>query len=535
MSPRNIIDLENEIKRLQKEVSHLSDQVAAGKIKYRNKIDTLTNILPIGLFVLQSKDIIFANSAYYDLETKLGKQNIGPSLIGTCRILNSREKKTDINSISKEISFPLPDKSPCWIKIFMADTVLEDKSTCVGLVEEITAMKLAEEKHSRVQQQLQHSQKMESIGTLAGGVAHDFNNILMVILGHVESVKRRMDPEDKYYKELTIVSEAGNRAASLTKKLLAFSRKQIFNPEVLYINSLIKYQVQMIKRLIGEDIQLRTKLLKTIPNVNADPIQIEQILMNLVLNAKDAIEENQENNKKLIEISTSVVNRKDYHILTDKNFEKYIEISISDTGTGMDKSLLEKIFEPFFTTKEVGKGSGLGLSMVYGIIKQNNGEITVDSKVGSGSTFRIFWPIFAEDSKQMEEIVSYNGPPIRGQEHILLVEDDKSVRQFLREALMELGYTIYFAQNGLIAVEIFKEYAKKIHLIITDLIMPEMNGKELADKVRAINPDVNILFTSGYPEEQISAKGALEPGTPYLQKPFTISKLSKSIRDMLDN
>ena len=535
MSPKNIIDLENEITRLKEEVSLLSDQVGNEKIKYRIKIDTLTSILPIGLFVLQGENIIFANSAYYDLESTLGKQNITSPLIETCQLLNAKNQAEHVNSISKEFSIPLPDNSPCWIKIFMADTVLEDKNTCVGLIEEITTMKLAEEKHSRLQQQFQHSQKMESIGTLAGGVAHDFNNILMVILGHVESVKRRMKPKDEFYKELMIVSEAGNRAASLTKKLLAFSRKQVFNPEVLFINSLIKYQVQMLKRLSGEDILLTTKLSDNVLNINADPIQIEQILLNLVLNAKDAIEENADSGKKLIEISTSVISRNAHPALADKYFEKYVEISISDTGIGMDEDLVGKIFEPFFTTKEVGKGSGLGLSMVYGIIKQNNGEIFVESKVESGSKFRIYWPIFIDDTEEMEEIVSYNGPPIKGQEHILLVEDDKSVRHFLREALMELGYTIYFAQNGLIAVEIFKEYAKKIHLIITDLIMPEMNGKELADKVRAINPEVNILFTSGYPEEQISAKGALEPGTPYLQKPFTIAKLSKTIRDMLDS
>ncbi len=389
----------------------------------------------------------------------------------------------------------------------------------------------------QLQRQLDQTQKLDSIGTLAGGIAHDFNNLLTVIMGYSDIALMKMkNKKDTVYKNILEVRQAAERAENLTNQILTFSRKQIYQPKITDINKIIADSNKMVQSLIGEDIRIEEKLTSDLPPVKADPVQIEQILINLFVNARDAINlKTQKASEKKITITT------DQQYL-DKTFtESHIEskigqhiiITISDNGIGMSREVQDKIFEPFFTTKEKGKGTGLGLATVYGIVKQNGGNIYVYSEQDSGTTFKIFWPA-AEGSAVT---IHKKDPPneiLSGQESLLLVEDDKDVAKFAHSALSELGYKVKIAENGQQALEIINAQDNHTDLLITDLIMPVMNGKELSEKVQEINPEISVLFVSGYTEEHIVDKGELDKDINFLAKPYTVGALSKRIREILD-
>ena len=382
----------------------------------------------------------------------------------------------------------------------------------------------------RLENQLRHAQKMEAVGTLTGGIAHDFNNILTSIIGYGELLRmtRRLDVQWEDYLDQLLAS--ADRAANLTKNLLAFSRKQIMAPKRVDINKVIRRVEKLLSRLIGEDIELTTGLAERELAAQADIGQIEQVLVNLAVNARDAMP-----GGGALSLTTGTFTIDDEYVRTRQYGQPglYVRICVSDTGTGMDEETRMRIFEPYFTTKEVGKGTGLGLSIVYGIITQHNGYIDCDSEPGRGSTFAIYLPLAGEKAEEMN--VSAYQDSFGGSESVLVAEDDPAVRRLTRTMLEQLGYTVLEASNGEEAVSLFKEQGSTVDLVMLDVIMPKMNGKQVRDEIRNIRPDIKTLFTSGYTADVISSKGMLEEGIQLLQKPVTLRELSEKVRAVLDS
>ena len=388
----------------------------------------------------------------------------------------------------------------------------------------------------KLEEQLLQAQKMEAIGNLTGGVAHDFNNLLTVINGYSDIALKRLNEDDPSYKIFKAINEAGTKAEKLIKHLLAFSRKQVYKPQVLNINSMIKKMEKLLKRYIPEDIKLKITLEERLPNIKADPNQIDQILINLVINARDAINEKPKKSKNetiTIETGKKKINKKYLLKHPDARVGSFIYFSVSDTGVGIDDNIKDRIFEPFFTTK--GKtGSGLGLSTVYGIVKQNNGFIYLYSEKGQGTTFKIYWPITKEKRGKIIKEKEKEATPKGKNEIILFVEDEKEILKFASTGLKALGYKVILASNGKEALEILK--TKKIipEILVTDLIMPDLDGEELAKEVKKKYPKINIIYTSGYTDNHIVNKGILNKNVNFISKPYTISELSKKIREVLD-
>jgi two-component system cell cycle sensor histidine kinase/response regulator CckA len=418
--------------------------------------------------------------------------------------------------------------------VYLSTSVIRDDKknpiALVGIASDLTERKI-------IEAQLRQSQKMDAVGKLAGGIAHDFNNILSIINGYSDLALQEIDNSHKLYKKLDQVRNAGEKASNLVKQLLAFSRKQIIETKIVNINKLIYDWNSVFIRLIGEDIETQIDLEKDIGLIKADPNQLEQVFVNLILNARDAINQRTDiASEKQIKIQTRNVNLNKK--FTDKHRGSstghYIEISISDTGVGIPNGTKDKIFEPFFTTKEEGKGTGLGLSMVYGIVKQNNGSIYVDSKPDKGTTFRIYWPI-VESEISPTVVKRAKEKIIGGNETILLVEDETDVRDVASETLQSIGYKIYEAANGIEALDYIKNNGSKISLVITDVIMPGMGGKELAENIEKIQPNLKVLFTSGYTDQKIVQRGKLNNDINFLHKPYSIYELSRKIRELIES
>jgi len=400
----------------------------------------------------------------------------------------------------------------------------------IHVVRDVTDRKRSEEELLKSNEMLRQSQKMEAVGQLAGGVAHDFNNLLLVIGGYSDLLLQRLPPDSQYRRDVEEIRKAGTRASSLTQQLLAFSRKQVIAPRIANLNEVVAGMEKMMRRLIGEDIDLVTVLRPGLWSVRVDTGQIEQVLMNLAVNARDAMPGV---GKLLIETENG---RIDEDMCRRQGYGEpgpHVVLSMRDTGSGMDEETLSRVFEPFFTTKGQGKGTGLGLATVYGIVKQSDGFISVESRPGEGTTFRIYFPRCEERSHDG----TADAAPIytRGYgETVLLVEDDKTVRQFLRMTLSEGGYTLLEADDGEEAVALLRRDDRPIHLLITDVIMPRMGGKELSDRLAADRPGMKILFVSGYVDNEILRKQRFERGEEYLQKPFTPETLLRTVRKMLE-
>lgn len=380
------------------------------------------------------------------------------------------------------------------------------------------------------EEQLRQSQKMEAIGKLAGGVAHDFNNLLTAITGYSDLTLRRLEEGHPLRRNIEEIKKAGDRAATLTRQLLAFSRKQMMQPKVLDLNAVVVEMFKMLQRLIGEDIDLLSSLDANLGQIKADPGQLQQVLMNLCVNARDAMPRG----GKLTLKTCNIYIDEEYaqrHVSVQPG--DYVLLSVSDTGCGMDAQTEERIFEPFFTTKEQGKGTGLGLSTVYGIVKQSGGNIWVYSEVERGTTFKIYLPRFDKvvekvAEKKAEEI------PSRGSETVLLVEDEEVVRNLTSEALSESGYHVLEARDTSHAVSLCQQFEGEIHLMLSDVVMPQMSGRVLADVVAPVRPQMRVLFMSGYTDDHIVHHGMLEEGMNFIEKPFTASLLAKKVRDVLD-
>jgi len=386
------------------------------------------------------------------------------------------------------------------------------------------------------EEQLSQAQKMEAIGTLSGGIAHDFNNLLTVINGHAEVALMKIAPQDKVHRDLISILNAGKRAERLTSQLLAFSRKQVHQLKILDMNLTISELDKMIRRLIPEDIEIISDYGENLPFIKADPTQLEQIVINLIINARDAIRMNpEEGAPKKITICTQAVDLDDLFVSTHpaSSTGPHILLKVCDTGIGMDEDVRSRIFEPFFTTKEVGKGTGLGLSTVYGIVKQNNGFIHIDSTPGEGSTFSIYWPV-TQGIPENEQLDEASTSSLSGTETILFVEDDEGVRNFACSALKSFGYKVIEANRPQNALKITRKKNQSIDMLITDLVMPGINGKELAERLSGLIELDKTLFVSGYSMDYISREGELQEGIHFLQKPYSVKQLLQKIREILD-
>jgi PAS domain S-box-containing protein len=392
------------------------------------------------------------------------------------------------------------------------------------IAEDITERRMLEE-------QLLHSQKMEAVGRLAGGVAHDFNNLLTVIKGYSELMLNEVTEKDPMRVEVEEIRRAAERAASLTRQLLAFSRRQVLEPKVLDLNTIIRNMQRLLQRLLSEDVQLQVSLPPDLGHVKADPGQIEQVIMNLAVNARDAMPQG---GKLTIETGNHVIDETYAREHAVVHAGRYAMMAVTDTGIGMDQQTVSHIFEPFFTTKETGKGTGLGLSTVYGIVKQSGGYIWVYSEPGRGTTFKVYLPVVETgkpDDMGMRPVLA---PTYRGTETILLVEDEDGVRALVREVLQRHGYHVIETRNGGEALLACEQHSGNIHLLLSDVVLAQVTGTELARRLTPLRPEMKVLFISGYTEEAIIHQGMLEEGTAFLQKPFTPNVLARKVREVLD-
>jgi PAS domain S-box-containing protein len=399
-----------------------------------------------------------------------------------------------------------------------------------GKIRQLRGVMVDITEHQRLEEDFRQAQKMEAVGRLAGGVAHDFNNLLTIISGYAQLTQDFLGPESQLRPYMDEILKAGDRAGGLVRRLLAFTRRQSMEPQVLDLNSIVKGMEKMLRRLIGEDIEIVTILPPGLGAVRSDPAQLEQVLINLSVNARDAMP----NGGKLI-IETANVDLDqayaDTHLAVTPG--PHVMLAVSDTGSGMDAHTRAHIFEPFFTTKEKGKGTGLGLATVYGIIKQSGGNVWVYSEPGLGTNFKIYLPrVVASVGPPPPKLIRASQP--QGSETILLVEDEEGIRSLVLGILRARGYTVLEADRPHEALKISKKFEGPIHLLFTDVVMPQMSGREVAAQISAARPNTKVLYMSGYTDHAIAHHGVLNPGVPFLQKPFTPEALTQKVREVLD-
>jgi PAS domain S-box-containing protein len=439
----------------------------------------------------------------------------------TDRMARIRREKTFTNL---EVRLRRKDGNFVWV--LQNSTLMQDahlNEFIEGTIIDITERK-------RLEEQLRQSQKMEAVGQLAGGVAHDFNNLLTVIKGYSRMVLDEPWPEEKVRANVGQIDAAAERAASLTRHLLAFSRKQVLQPRVIDLNALLVNLDKMLRRLIGEDVVVETITAPDLGSVKADPGQIEQVIMNLVLNARDAMPRGGKLTLETANVDLDADYARDHDGV---RAGPYVMLAVSDNGIGMSPEIQSRIFEPFFTTKELGRGTGLGLSTAYGIVKQSGGHIWVYSEPGRGTTFKIY----LDRVDHPAEIIRQGppAPPIRGTETIFLVEDDRQVRDLACSVLTGSGYSVLVAENAPEVAKICEQYGNTVHLLLTDVVMPGVSGREVAKQVTARWPNTKVLYMSGYTENSIVHHGVLDEGTFFLPKPFTPSVLTNKVREVLDH
>jgi len=435
----------------------------------------------------------------------------------------------------EEVVIERPDGSRVSV-LFNVDLIRDESGLLLGAVNVLQDRTQVEgetqvAERNRLEQQFRQAQKMEAVGRLAGGVAHDFNNMLTVINGYSEVVFRKLRPDDPIREMVSEVRRAGERAAALSRQLLTFSRQEVLAPEVLDLNAVVRELGKLLRRVIGEDIDLCTNLQSNVGSVKADPGQIEQVVINLAVNARDAMPRG----GKITLVTRNVYLDESYcwrHVQVRPG--PYVLLAVSDTGHGMTEEVKARLFEPFFTTKEPGKGTGLGLAMAFGVIKQSGGHIEVYSEPGLGTTFKIYLPRVEGSAAGGK---SWHGlsPAPRGNETLLVAEDEDGVRSFSRAALQEAGYTVLEASDGADALRVVGQHDGPIHLLVSDVVMPQLGGRDLAERLLQLHPDMKVLFLSGYTDDAVVRNGVLQEKVNFLQKPFSPLVLAHKVREILDS
>jgi two-component system cell cycle sensor histidine kinase/response regulator CckA len=418
-----------------------------------------------------------------------------------------------------------PDQSVHWIRV-IGRTLCSDTGVplrAVGIGVDVTAQRHLED-------QFRQAQKLEAIGSLAAGVAHDFNNLLTVIAGYCEMLEAQCEDQPAVLEDVAEIKKAGESASALTRQLLAFSRRQIVAPQTLDVNGVVRASHKMLRRLVEENVRIDLALAEALPVITADTGQIEQILLNLVINARDAMPTG---GVVTIETDHRVVDEPYARTHLDVTPGPYVVLSISDTGTGMTPEVQARLFEPFFTTKERGRGTGLGLATVYGIVKQNLGHIWVYSEVGLGTTFNVYLPVRTDHAPASAAPLTRAGGALDGTETVLVVEDETSLRALTERMLQGHGYRVLSAANGADALRVVDEHGGPIEVVLMDVVMPGRSGRDIGEEITARRPATRIVYVSGYTDNAISHHGVLEPGVTFLQKPFTSEVLLRTIRDVL--
>jgi len=440
-----------------------------------------------------------------------------------------RETGADIPLVA--ISGRVPEESVLEVlKAGAADYITRDHLSRLGVtVSREMSQAEGRRERSRLEQQFRQAQKMEAVGRLAGGVAHDFNNLLTVITGYAELLLAGRNLEAVQRTALQEIQRAAERGGALTHQLLAFSRRQPFTPQTVQLNTLIVHMEKMLSRLIGEDVELITVAAAEPATIRSDPGQLEQVIMNVVVNARDAMPGG---GKVIVETANALVDQTYAGPNVDLRPGSYVVLAISDTGTGMDPETITHLFEPFFTTKAPGKGTGLGLATAYGIVKQSGGAISVYSEPGLGTTVKIYLPS-AEVKAGGEAAEQSPAAAPRGSETILVLEDEARVRKLVCEVLAGRGYQVLEAVRGEEAIRMAAEHHSRIHLLLADVVMPEMSGPQALEQIRARQPNIKVLFMSGYTDEAMVHHGILESGAPFLQKPFLPETLARKVREVL--
>ncbi|MFP3913153.1 MAG: ATP-binding protein, partial [Desulfobacteraceae bacterium] len=419
-----------------------------------------------------------------------------------------------------------------WAEINAVGIEWEGKPATLNFLAEITARKKAEAEKEALQAQLNQAQRMESIGILAGGVAHDFNNLLTTIMGNAQLALADLKKDNPLYEDMEEIRKAGERGTVLTRRLLAFSRKEIIHPEVLDLNALVEDMDKLLRRLIREDIELKVVLTPGLGKVVADPGQMEQVIMNLVVNARDVMLEGGKLTLETANVELDATYFRSHNVEGDPG--PYVMLAVTDTGPGMDKATMARIFEPFFTTKAREAGTGLGLSTVYGIMKQSGGYIWPCSEPGKGTTMKVYLPRAIDVPSPAKEERLYDAKAGAG-EVVLVVEDDISLRELAVKTLRKAGYQVLAAANGEEALKIIQGFEGEIRLLLTDVVMPRMGGWELVERVRTLRPEIKVLYMSGYPGRTFFESDIARSENSFIQKPFTPQSLCQKVRLKMNN
>jgi two-component system, cell cycle sensor histidine kinase and response regulator CckA len=511
------------------ERKHAAEALRRSEASFR----TVVEEAPYGIFRANlAGEFLMVNPALktmlgYETQEELLRTNLATDIYRHPVEHQSLRKLVLLDQHFKDIEVEWRRKDGTFVAIRCSGWPVKDENGEITYIE-VIAEDVSEQRV--LERQLRMAQKMEAIGRLSGGIAHDFNNLLGVIIGYIQVIKRNLVPGQSLHEYAEEIEKASQRAVSLTRQLLAFSRQQILEPVILNLNTLLSDMEKMLPRLIGEDIQLHLMLEPAIGQVKADPGQIEQVLMNLVVNARDAMPDG---GQLTIQTANSEIDEAFAREHPGSIPGRYVMLTVTDTGIGMDQEIQVRIFEPFFTTKDRDKGTGLGLATVYGVVKQSSGYITVESERGKGASFKIYLPHIDQPAATKSE-GSYRPLTSRGCETVLLVEDAEPLRKLAHMFLKDNGYQVLTATNGYDAQQVAAQYAGPIHLLLTDVVMPGINGRILAERLAPLYPAMKVLYISGYTDNFIAGHGVLEQGINLLHKPFTEQALMRKVREVLD-